>query len=179
MFSALQYGIINGTQTNNTWYSMQVSPSTVAMTYSQTSPTILHNAISVNSTGTNVQGNLLTSGSISCSSISCSGKVSGYTTFCSGKVNTDGTKAFTSASSEVDFTVTNPSTGTYLITYSYAHPAGSNYVIQLTSYYSLVSVRSVVAPSSTGFGVVTWAASTPFPTGQNNAFYFTVAYYMN
>jgi len=67
-------------------------------------------------------------------------------------------------------------TGTYTITFSSAHPAGANYVIQLTSYYSVVSVRSSVAPSSTGFGVVTWAASSRFPTGQNNAFYFTVTY---
>jgi hypothetical protein len=172
----------------NSQYNINLTSSSVSLGYLQVSPTTVANYITVNNTGTtiqgaltcynavSVQGALTCSNSITCPSINCSGKVSGYTSFCSGKINSDGTKAFKSASSEVDFTSSLISTGTYTITFSSAHPAGANYVIQLTSYYSVVSVRSTVAPSSTGFGVVTWAASSPFPTGQNNAFYFTVAY---
>ena len=119
---------------------------------------------------------MTTSGAVSCSSISCSGKVSGYTTFCSGKVNADGSKAFKSASSEVDFTSSSTGTGTYSINFASAHPAGVNYVIEITGVSCVASVRTGVSITNTSFGVVTWNSTGTWSTGGNNPFYFTVLY---
>jgi hypothetical protein len=120
-------------------------------------------------------GSLTTSGAVSCSSISCSGKVSGYTTFCSGKVNADGSKAFKSASSEVDFTPSSTGTGTYAITFTSAHPAGANYVIQVSGVSCVTAVRTGVSIPSTSFGIVCYNSSGSWTAG-NNPFYFTVLY---
>ena len=78
--------------------------------------------------------------------------------------------------SEVDFTSSLVSTGVYTITFSSAHPAGANYVVQVTGINCVASIRNTLLPSSTGFGVVCWSAGGTWPTGQNNAYYFTVSY---
>ena len=92
--------------------------------------------------------------------------------FCAGKVNADGTKAFTSSSGLTDFTCTG-SSNQYQITFGTSHPAGTNYVIQVTAQGAIgnVSTNNLTANS---FRVVTYSAVSTWPTAATAQFYFTV-----
>ena len=70
--------------------------------------------------------------------LACSGQMTGKMFFCAGKVNSDGTKAFTSSSSLSDFT---SSSNGFNITYGSSHPAGANYVVQVTAQGANPSIR--------------------------------------
>ena len=103
------------------------------------------------------------------------GQISGKTVFCAGKVNTNGSKAFTSASSLVDFTPSSAGTGLYAITFASAHPSGASYVIQITGLGCVAAIRTGVPITSTGFGIVCYSTSGSW-TAANSPFYFTVLF---
>ena len=92
--------------------------------------------------------------------------------FCVGKVNADGTKAFTSSSGLTDFTCAG-SSNQYQLTFGTSHPAGANYVIQVTAQGAIGNV-STNSLSATGFRVVTYSATAGGPTQATAPFFFTV-----
>ena len=93
--------------------------------------------------------------------------------FCAGKVNADGTKAFTSSSGWQDFT-TSISGNTYTITFNSTHPSGSNYVIQVTGQGAVATVLNTNPPTGNNFRVVMYSASTTWPTTVQAPFSFSV-----
>ena len=105
--------------------------------------------------------------------LACSGQMTGKMFFCAGKVNADGTKASTSSSSFVNFT-TSVSSNTYTITFSSNHPAGSNYVIQVTGQAATATVLNTNPPTAASFRVVLYSAASPWPTTTLAPFSFTV-----
>ena len=151
------------------------------MSYTTTSAPIINNSISVNNTGTNVQGNLITSGSISCTSLTVNGRSSAYTQYCAGRVGWNGSsvvKDFVASSSQYDFTVSRSGVGTYTVTYSSgAHPSGSvNYVVSVTGYSCVAILRSTSPPTATTFTVALYLNTGSWGTSVNGAFYFSVLY---
>ena len=105
--------------------------------------------------------------------LACSGQMTGKMFFCAGKVNADGTKASTSSSSFVNFT-SSVSSNTYTITFSSSHPAGSNYVIQVTGQAATATVLNTNPPTAASFRVVLYSAASPWPTTTLAPFSFTV-----
>ena len=91
---------------------------------------------------------------------------------CAGKINADGTKAFTSSNCLTDFTCVG-SSNQYQITFATSRPAGTNYVIQVTAQGAIgdVSTNSLTANC---FRVVTYSATTTWPTAATAQFSFTV-----
>ena len=83
----------------------------------------------------------------------------------SGKVNADGTKAFLSPSSLADFAC-SVSNNVYQIIFGTSHPAGANYVIQVTGQGAIANVSSSSVPTTTGFRVVMYSAASTWPTGK-------------
>ena len=92
--------------------------------------------------------------------------------FCAGEIDADGTKAFTSSSGLTDFTCVG-SSNQYQITFGTSHPAGTNYVIQVTAQGAIgnVSTNSLTANS---LRVVIYSATTTWPTAATAQFVFTV-----
>ena len=70
--------------------------------------------------------------------------------FCAGKVDADGTKAVLSPNSLADFAC-SVSSNVYQITFGTSHPAGANYVIQVSGQGSVATVSSSTVPTATGF----------------------------
>ena len=101
--------------------------------------------------------------------LSCSGQISGKMFFCVGKVNADGTKAVLSPSSLADFAC-SVSRSSYQLTFGTSHPAGANYVIQVTAQGAIANVLSSTVPIATGFRVVMYSAASTWPTGTNAPF---------
>ena len=82
--------------------------------------------------------------------LACSGRMIGEMFFCAGRLNANGTKAFTSSSSFSDFTC-SVSNNVYQVAFGSSHPAGANYVIQITGFGAVATVSSEVAPTATSF----------------------------
>jgi hypothetical protein len=131
------------------------------------SNTITDIKVSLNTNPT-FSGNVSISGTMACSS-----RMTGKMFFCAGKVNADGTKAFTSSSGWIDFTC-SVSSNTYTITFNSSHPAGSNYVIQVTGQGAIATVLNTNPPTATSFRVVLYSASTTWPTTTTAPFSFSV-----
>ena len=93
--------------------------------------------------------------------------------FCAGKVNADGTKAFTSSSGLIDFTF-SVSSNTYQITFNSSHPVRANYVIQMTGQVAVAVVSGSVVPNATGFQAVLRSVAATWPTAVAQPFVFTV-----
>ena len=77
--------------------------------------------------------------------------------FCAGKVNANGTKAFTSSSSLCDFKC-SVSSNVFQISFGSSH-ASANYVVQLTGQGVVATVSSSIVPTATGFRVVLYSTS--------------------
>ena len=105
--------------------------------------------------------------------LSCSGQISGKMFFCAGKVNADGTKAFTSSSGLTDFTC-SVSSNVYITTFTSSHPAGANYVTQVTGQGAIGNVSSSTVPTATGFIALLYSTSTTWPTAATAPCFFTV-----
>ena len=95
--------------------------------------------------------------------------------FCAGKVNADGTKAVLSPSSLADFAC-SVSSNVYQITFGTSHPAGANYVIQVSGQGAVATVSSSTVPTATGFRVVLYSISASWATPVAQPFFFTVLY---
>ena len=95
--------------------------------------------------------------------------------FCAGRINANGTKAFTSSSSLYDFTC-SVSHNVYQIIFGSSHPAGANYVIEIAGFGAVATVSSEVAPTATSFQVVLYSTSSSWATLVSQPFYFTVAH---
>ena len=98
--------------------------------------------------------------------------MSGKMFVCAGKVNADGTKAFTSSSGLTDFTC-SVSNHVYQITVNSSHTS-ANYVIPITGQGAVATVSSSVAPAATGFQVVLYSTSAAWATTVAQPFFFTV-----
>ena len=92
--------------------------------------------------------------------------------FCVGKVNPNGSKAFTSSSSLYDFTC-SVSSNVFQITFGSSHSAGANYVIQLIG-QGVVATLLPVYRTATGFQVVLYSTSAAWATTVAQPFFFTV-----
>ena len=92
--------------------------------------------------------------------------------FCSGKVNADGTKAFTSSSGLTDFTC-SASSNVFQITFGSSHTS-ANYVIRITGQGVAATLSSSVAPTASGFQVVLISTSAAWATTVAQPFCFTV-----
>ena len=90
--------------------------------------------------------------------LACSGQMTGNMFFCAGKVNANGTKAFTSSRGLTGFTC-SVSSNVYQITFNSSHTS-ANYVIQIRGQGAVATVSSSVVPTATGFQVVLYRAST-------------------
>ena len=91
--------------------------------------------------------------------------------FCAGKVNSNGTKAFTSSSGLTDFTCAL-SSNVFDIAVSSNHTC-ANYVVQITGQGAVATIHTV-APTATGFQVVLYSTSAAWPTTIAQPFFFTV-----
>ena len=107
--------------------------------------------------------------------LSCSGRMYGTMFFCAGKVDADGIKAVSSPSSFVDF-VCSVSGNVYQTTFGTSHPAGANYVIQVSGQGAAATVSSSIVPTATGFRVVIYFAVSTWPTGTIAPCFFTLLY---
>ena len=105
--------------------------------------------------------------------LSCNGQISGKTLFCAGKVNADGTRAVLSPSSLADCACSVSST-VYQITFGTSHPAGANYVIQVSGQGAVATVSSSTVPTATGFRAVLYSPSASWATPTAQTFFFTV-----
>ena len=85
--------------------------------------------------------------------LSCSGQISGKTLFCAGRVHADGTKAFLSPNSLVDFT-SSVTSSTYTITFGTSHPAEANSDTQVSGQNSEAIVLGSSPPTATDFRAV-------------------------
>jgi len=104
--------------------------------------------------------------------LACSGRMTGKMFFCAGKLNADGTKAFTSSSGLTDFTC-SISSNVFQITFG-PSPTSANYVIQITGQGAVATVSSSVAPTATGFQVVLYSTSAAWATPVAQPSSFTV-----
>jgi len=126
--------------------------------------------------GTQATNNIVPANTLTVNgTLACSGRMTGKMFFCAGKVNADGTKAFTSSSGWIDFTC-SVSSNTYTITFNSSHPAGSNYVIQVTGQGAIANVSGSVLPSATGFRVVVYSTISSWPTAATAPFFFSVTH---
>ena len=105
--------------------------------------------------------------------LACSGQISGKMFLCVSKVNADGTKAVLSPSSLADF-VCSVSSNVYQIACSTSHPAGANYVIQITAQGAVANVSSSPVPTATGFRVAMYSAVSAWPIGTTAPLFLTV-----
>ena len=105
--------------------------------------------------------------------LACSGQISGKMFLCAGKVNSDGTKAVLSPSSLADF-VCSVSSNVYQLTFGTSHPAGANYVIQVSGQGAVATVSSSTVPTATGFRVVLYSISASWATQVAQRFFFIV-----
>ena len=92
--------------------------------------------------------------------------------FCAGKVNANGTKAFTSSSGLTDFTCSVASS-VFQITFNSSHTS-ANYVIQITGQGVVASVPFSIRPTATGFRLVLHSTALAWATAVSQPFFFTV-----
>ena len=105
--------------------------------------------------------------------LACSGQMTGKMFFCAGKINADGAKAFTSSSGLTDFTRVG-SSNQYQMTLGTSHPAGTNYVIQVTGQGAIANVSNSTVPTATGSRLVMYSAASTWPTAATAPFFFSV-----
>ena len=105
--------------------------------------------------------------------LSCSGQISGHILFCTGKVNPDGTKAVLSPNSLADFACSVLS-NVYKIRFGTSHPAGANYVMQVSGQGAVATASSITVPTVTGFRVVLYSLSAAWATPIAQPLFFTV-----
>ena len=121
--------------------------------------------------GTQATANTMPSNTLTVNgTLACSGQMIGKMFFCAGKINADGAKAFTSLSGLTDFTCTGSN---HQITFGTSHPAGTNYVTQVTAQGAIgnVSTNTLTANS---FTVVTYSAAATWPNAATAQLFFIV-----